>query len=156
MNILIFIDKSICKFINHLCEYETKSTLNFHSCHLDSNQWNHPIEKRYDIQESACDIFSNEYRAMIVLGVSPTFYIPVFNGSNDVAFIGRPQLHLNLVSFVCVRVLKKQIQPSPTRLASLFVSKNNITETKYFRILCNDLLNPKFIDLRMALDRNCF
>ena len=58
--------------------------------HLQCNQRDAPVEQRKDIQEAACNLHSHNYRAVIIFRISFFLCIPVFNGSDDMAWVCRP------------------------------------------------------------------
>jgi hypothetical protein len=60
---------------------------------------------------------------MLVLRVSLPLDIPIFDGSDDVRFVGGPELNLNLVA-AGLKVLEQQIESARARLDAFLIFQN--------------------------------
>ncbi len=66
----------------------------------------HSQRLRDDIQESAGYVLGHDDGAVVVLRVSLPLDVPVFDGPDDMGFIGRSELQLDLIAAIGIGVLQ--------------------------------------------------
>src|SRR5207253_1787991 len=84
----------------------------FKGLHLDRDDRNDSVEQVDHVEESTGDVLRYEHSTMVILRISLSFKIPVFYGSNDVAFIRTSKLKLDLIPFSVLRIFQEKIQPA--------------------------------------------
>jgi len=65
---------------------------------LEGDQRYRSIEQRDDAQKAAGNVFGDQNRTMIVLRIALLLDIPVLDRSDDVGFVCRAELNLDLIS----------------------------------------------------------
>src|SRR5690348_2269691 len=93
---------------------------------------------------------------MVVLRITLSFNVPIFECANDVTFVRIAQLDLDLVSAIRIGVLQEYVEPSGTRLNSLLVFEDYISKAKDRWIFGNSVLNPPLAKSELVFDRNLF
>ncbi len=88
---------------------------------------------------------------MIVLRIAFPLDVPVLEGPNDVRFIERSELDLNLLSTFRIGILKEQVKAATAGLDPLLLKKDQVAEPEDFWIFRNSKLHPLLIVLGMIL-----
>lgn len=90
---------------------------------------------------------------MIAPGVALARNVPVFDRSNDVRFVPRPEQALHFVANVGIFVFLKKVEPAARGLTTLFVAGlDGRPEAEQGGILKKQLLHPGFRNLGMRLE----
>jgi hypothetical protein len=111
----VFIDQTTWHLVDNFCEDQ--------SLHLEGNQRNVSVEKGDDIKKTTYNVLRNKHGGVLVLWITFPLDVPIFNGADDVGFIGRAKLDFHLVAPLRFRVLKEEIKsPRPWLNALLCLS----------------------------------
>lgn len=89
---------------------------------------------------------------MLEGGVSFAFAIPVFDGADDVGFIGGAELELDGVAAGAVFILEEHIEPAGAAVGALAVFDDEGAEVQEGGVFGDDLLQPGFVVMRVLLE----
>jgi hypothetical protein len=79
------------------------------------------------------------------LGITAPFQVPILDGADDVGFIGRPKLKLNLIPHVTVQVCQQQVESTATWLATLLILNHHVAQTQQAGVFDDALLYPPLV-----------
>src|SRR6478672_2114353 len=93
---------------------------------------------------------------MVISRIPSSFDVPIFDGSNDVAWIGGSKHDLNFVPYLVFDVGKQHIEPAACKLNSLAIDNCQLAQTKDRRVVTNPVMKPYLAELGVTSQRNRF
>jgi hypothetical protein len=77
--------------------------------HLNRDQRDEAVEQPNDVQEPTGDLLRDNDRRVVVLRIALPLDVPVFEGADDVRFIGLSELDLDFEATIRIGILAKQV-----------------------------------------------
>jgi hypothetical protein len=151
LHLLVLVHEAPHHFIHDGREHECNVIPEPQGVHLYRNERDGAIEEADHVQEASGDLFSDDDRAVLVLGVPLALNVPVLYCANDVGFVRRPELDLYLVATERIRVLEQKIETACARPRTLPVLQDDIAQSKNRRIFSNAILHPSLVQLRVLV-----
>ena len=91
-----------------------------------------------------------------MLWVTLPLDVPILQGANDVRFVGRAELHFDLVTAVTVGLLEEEVMAACLRLNAFFVFQDDSSEPKNLGFFRDSLLDPLFGKIGVVFDVEFF
>src|SRR5207249_2915335 len=126
LGFVIFVGHSELDLAHYSGKHKADVFPDFESTHLQCDEGDCAVEQTNHIQKPASYVLGDDHRIVVVLRVALPLYIPILNGANNVTFVGRPQLNLDLVSSGQVGMLQKEVKTTRPGLDSFLVLQNEL------------------------------
>ena len=147
---LVIVHHAVANLVKHADEGQRVLVPNAIGRHLQRDQRNGAIEQRNDITEAGGNIFGDNDGRMLVLRIELSLMVPIFDGADDVAFVGGAELDFDFVAFESFGVLQQEIEPSGAELTPFLILEDQVAKAKNRRVIRDLLLHPSLSEFAQA------